>query len=188
MTTTLDASAIDLVAIERTLEAEADILVATVTVRSLADTPLVVRFSDAVGNWSGADSVQMHAETEPERWTVDDSALVAELLVVPDEPTTVTYDLQGVDEGVDPDQVVVEQAQPVDPEALDAGQVPRFRDTQAFEGQGTDAQLPTAGGEATDADVRQAVEAISEERSESPQNEHLDEQLDTLDLAEPEGA
>lgn len=185
MTTTLDASATDLVAVERTLEARADALVATISVRSLADAPLVVRFSDPIGSWSGAGSVRVHPETEPERWTVDDSALVAELLVVPDEPATVTYDLQGADEEADPDPVVVEQAQPVDPGSLDSDQVPRFRDTQAFEEE-TDARLPTAGGEATDADVRQAVEAISESRARPPRSEYLDEQLDPLDLADPE--
>lgn len=186
MTIELDAGATDLVAIERTLETREDVLVATVSVRSLADAPLVVRFSDAVGSWSGADSVRVHPETEPERWTVDDAALVAELLVDPDEPATVTYDLQGSDAGVDPDPVVVERTQPIDPESLDAGRIPRFRDTHAFEGQGADAQLPTAGGEATDADVRQAVEAIAELRSKSAQDEYPDKQLDPLDLADPE--
>lgn len=187
MASTLDTSATDLVTVERTLDRDGDTLVATVTARSVTDVPVVVRVADPVGEWSGADSVRVHPEVEPERWTVDDATLVVELLVRPDTPATVTYDLQHADERADPAPVVVEQAQPTDPETVEAGRVPRFRDTQTFDGPDGDTQLPTGQGEATDADVRQAVDSVLESRSEPAENGLLDQQPDPLDLADPDG-
>lgn len=186
MASTLDTSATDLVTVERTLDRDGDDLVARVTARTVADTPVVVRVSDPVGEWSGADSVRIHPEVEPERWTVDDATLVAELLVRPDAPATVTYDLQHADEHADPAPMSIEQAQPTDPETVEAGRVPRFRDTQTFDGRDGDTQLPTGEGEATDADVREAVDSVLDPQSGPPENELLDQRLDPLDLADPD--
>lgn len=188
MTASPDTTETDLVAIERTLEPSEGGLVATVTVRSPSGAPLVVRFSDPIGQWSGAESIRVHPETEPERWTIDGSSLVAELLVAPDEPSTVTYDLRGADGNSDPDPVTVDQAQPTDHETLTTGQVPRFRDTQVFEGQGMDTQPSVMESEATDADVRRAVEAISTSRSTPSEQALPDNRPDPLDLAEPDDA
>lgn len=186
MTAPPDAAETDLAVIERTFEPLEDGLVATVSVRSPSRVPLVVRFSDPIGEWSGAESIRVHPETEPERWTIDSSSFVAELLVAPDEPSTVAYDLQGADGNADPGPVTVDQAKPIDLETLERGQVPRFRDTQTFEGQDIDTQHSATDSEATDADVRRAVEAVSTSRSTPPDQALPDDRPDPLNLAEPD--
>ncbi|MFB6172875.1 MAG: hypothetical protein ABEJ23_10095 [Haloarculaceae archaeon] len=175
------AGTTDLVSVERTLDARSDGVVSTLTFRA-REAPLVVRFADAVGDWSGADSVRMR--DEPARWTVEGATLLAELLVSPDGPATVTYELRGVDPDADPDSVVVEQAQPIDEAALSAGEVPQFRDTQTFDSQDANVRLPT-DGEATDADVRAAVEAVAAPRKDPTAD--LETATETFDLADPPG-
>jgi hypothetical protein len=178
-----DARNSELVTVERDLEAHADHLVSTVTIRSQTDVPAVVRVTDDVGGWSDATSVRIHPETEPERWTVDDGQLVLEALVTPATPTTVAYDLQDVTDASAATPITVEQTQPVDSE-VDEAEVPRFRDTRTFDGDAAPCAPPSATEEATDADVREALaeidEAMDTDALEQPDS------VDRLDLSDPE--
>lgn len=192
MAPSTDARNSDVVAVDRDLEAHEDRLVSTVTVRSLVDVPVVVRVTDDVGGWSDATSIRIHPETEPERWTVEDATLVLELQTTPDAPATVVYDLLEATDAAAADPPVVERAQPVEHSA-DEGAVPRFRDIQTFESESDAAghDVPTqatgeditATAEATDADVREALEGIDDtgtDRLEVP------DATDPLDLSDPE--
>lgn len=181
MAPSTDAQQSDMVAVDRDLEAHDDRLVSTVTVRSLVDVPVVVRVSDDVGGWSDATSIRIHPETEPERWTVEDAQLVLELLVTPDSPASVAYDLRGASDATAADPPIVERAQPIERSA-DEEKVPRFRDIQTFESD-TVSDDVTATAEATDADVRRALEGIDDTDTGGLE---VPDSPDSLDLPDPE--
>lgn len=171
-----------LVTVERDVEPRDDHVVSTVTVRSQADVPVVVRVADDVGAWSDATSLRIHPETEPERWAVEDGRLVAELLVTPRDPVTITYDLQGTTEAATVAPPTVEQAQLVDPDHVGEG-VPRFRGGSGIAAQSTQDEAPTPSAEATDADVREAVERVA---TGTTGGVEIPDTTERLDLTDPE--
>lgn len=178
MAATSDSERGDRLAVERSLEKRDGYQLATVELDALSDVPLVVRLADEFED--GVDGVRVRPDAEPERWTVEPDRFVAETLASPDSTTTLAYEFHGPEPT--PDSIVIEQAQPIDP-ADAAGALPQFRDALTFDGRAEDGIVPAAA-EATDAQVRRAVEDITASRSRSPQS--IEQSIESIDLADPE--
>lgn len=178
MAATSESERFDRLAVERSLEERDGYQLATVDLDALSDVPLVVRLVDEFEE--GVDGVRVRPDAEPERWTVEPDRFVAETLASPDSSTTLAYELHGPEPT--PDRIVVEQAQPVDP-ADATGALPQFRDALTFDGRAEDGVVP-AVAEATDAQVRRAVEDIT--ASPSRPSYSIEQSTESLDLAEPE--
>lgn len=182
---------------ERRLEATEDGYSATIAVRGVVDSPLVVRVVDDLPGRPGVDGIRLSPDAEPARWTVADGQLVFETLVPPEADARVVYDVRGEGLEAGSTRLTVELAQPVDAEALEAADaVPAFRDARSFDAGAAgefvstdrapddeEAASPTGDAhvEATDDDVRRAVESVTVPESDRT----VDEDVPTIDLDEP---
>lgn len=172
-TTESDGSA-EVAEATRRIEDAEDGYVVVVHVDAHVEVPLVVRVVDAFPVHPSVTEFRIDAADEPARWTLDDGRLVFEDVVPAGSRYTLRYRVRASSLEQEEGNPEVRVAQPMESGSpREPGTVPQFRDSLTMErgpvGQFVQPTAPGAGDgagqsvdrEASDDEVRQAIEAIS---------------------------